>query len=62
MIKKLLFATFLIILAACDNPNQLKEASKNFTPSKDLLLADYIAAADSMAVFLANQNQLSRHA
>ncbi|WP_173383329.1 hypothetical protein [Fibrobacter succinogenes] len=51
MIKKLLFAVFITILAACDNPNQLKEASRVFTPSKDLLLADYIAAADSMAVF-----------
>ena len=51
MIKKFLIATFLFILAACDNPNQLKEASSFFTPSKDLLLADYIAAADSMAVF-----------
>lgn len=51
MNKKLLFAAFFIVLAACDNANQLKEASKDFTPSKDLLLADYIAAADSMAVF-----------
>ena len=51
MIKKLLIAIFFIILVACDNPNQQKEASKSFTSSKDLFLADYIAAADSMAVF-----------
>ncbi len=51
MIKNLLIAIFFIILVACDNSNQQKEACNNFTQSKDLLLADYITAADSIAVF-----------
>lgn len=51
ILSTLFLATSIIALSACDNANQLKEACKDFDPSKDLRLADYIAAADSMAAF-----------
>ena len=49
-LKCLVMAAF-VALCGCSDPNELKTASKDFTPSQDLLLEDYIAAADSMAFF-----------
>lgn len=49
-LKCLVTAAF-IALCGCSDPNELKTASKDFIPSQNLLLEDYIAAADSMAFF-----------
>lgn len=49
-LKCLVMATF-IALCGCSDPNEQKTASKDFIPSQNLLLEDYIAAADSMAFF-----------
>ena len=53
---KYLIGLSILAICACDDPNQLKQARKDFSPSKDLLLTDYIAAADSMAFFSCTEN------
>jgi len=50
ILKCLAMVTF-VVLCGCSDPNELKMASKDFTPSNDLRLEDYIAAADSMVFF-----------
>ena len=45
-----------VTLCGCSDPNELKTASKDFTPSQNLLLEDYIAAADSMAFFTCTES------
>lgn len=54
-LKCLVTAAF-VALCGCSDPNELKTASKDFTPSQDLLLEDYIAAADSMAFFTCTES------
>ena len=54
-LKCLVTATF-VALCGCSDPNELKTASKDFTPSQNLLLEDYIAAADSMAFFTCTES------
>ena len=54
-LKCLVMATF-IALCGCSDPNELKTASRDFTPSNDLRLEDYIAAADSMAFFTCTES------
>lgn len=49
-LKCLVTAAF-VALCGCSDPNELKTASKDFTPSIKLRLEDYIDAADSMAFF-----------
>ncbi len=48
---KCLVMTAVVALCGCSDPNELKTASKDFTPSIKLRLEDYIDAADSMAFF-----------
>ena len=54
-LKCLVMAAF-VALCGCSDPNELKTASKDFTPSQKLLLEDYIAAADSMAFFTCTES------
>ena len=54
-LKCLVMAAF-VALCGCSDPNELKTASKDFTPSNDLRLEDYIAAADSMAFFTCTES------
>lgn len=54
-LKCLVMATF-IALCGCNDPNELKTASKDFIPSQNLLLEDYIDAADSMAFFTCTES------
>jgi hypothetical protein len=54
-LKCLVMATF-VALCGCSDPNELKTASRDFTPSNDLRLEDYIAAADSMAFFTCTES------
>ncbi len=54
-LKSLVMATF-VALCGCSDPNELKTASRDFTPSNDLRLEDYIAAADSMAFFTCTES------
>lgn len=54
-LKCLVMATF-VALCGCSDPNEQKTASKDFTPSQNLLLEDYIAAADSMAFFTCTES------
>lgn len=53
---KCLVMVAFVALCGCSDPNELKTASKDFTPSQNLLLEDYIAAADSMAFFTCSES------
>lgn len=54
-LKCLVMATF-VALCGCSDPNELKTASRDFTPSIKLHLEDYIDAADSMAFFTCTES------
>ena len=54
-LKCLVMAAF-VTLCGCSDPNELKTASRDFTPSNDLRLEDYIAAADSMVFFTCTES------
>lgn len=54
-LKCLVMAIF-VALCGCSDPNELKTARRDFTPSNDLRLEDYIAAADSMAFFTCTES------
>lgn len=57
LISALLLAVVFALLAGCDKPEPLKEASVDFDPDKNLQLDDFINAADSMAFFNCESNE-----